>query len=120
MRKVHFFEEKCCGVSVAAPLVDFLRTELGDGVDVQVFDLSRPEGLTPLPPSLFFRLMSEGSKCLPAMAVDSVVVTEGWLPDPAKSLEIVASGSPVSREVTDDNACCCGPSNCCEPSLVGV
>ena len=119
MRKVYFFEEKCCGVSVTEALVSFLRAELGNEADVRAFDLSHPEELTPLPPSLFFKLMSEGSKCLPAMAVDSVVVTEGWLPNPAKSLEIVASGRPVSRDAigaTGDNACCCGPSDCCEPS----
>ena len=110
-KKVYLFEEKCCGVSVAQPLVSFLRQELGEGADVRAFDLSHPQGLTPLPPPLFFKLMSEGSKCLPAMVVDSVVVTEGWLPDPGAGLEIVASGRPATR--TDANTCCCDPSGCC-------
>jgi len=110
-KKVYLFEEKCCGVSVAKPLVSFLRGELGDRADVRAFDLSHPEELTPLPPSLFFKLLSEGSKCLPAMAVDSVVVTEGWLPAPAAALEIVASGQPVNR--TEITTCCCDPSGCC-------
>jgi hypothetical protein len=110
-KKVYLFEEKSCGLSVAKPLVSFLRGELGDAVDVRTFDLSHPEELTPLPPSLFFKLMSDGSKCLPAMAVDSVVVTEGWLPDPAEALAIVASGQPTSR--TQVNTCCCDPSGCC-------
>jgi hypothetical protein len=112
MKKVHFFEEKCCGVSVAEPLVKFLIEELGDAADVRVFDLSHPEPLTPLPPSLFFKLMSEGSQSLPAMAVDSVVVTEGWLPDRAEILTIVASGKPAVRAAAAAT-CCCGPSTQC-------
>lgn len=110
-KKVYVFEEKCCGVSVANPLVSFLRGELGENVDVRAFDLSHPDELTPLPPALFFKLMTEGSNCLPAMAVDSVVVTEGWLPDTASALEIVNAGLPVTR--TDVNPCCCDPSGCC-------
>jgi hypothetical protein len=114
MKRVHFFEEKCCAVSVAEPLVKFLRDELGDAADVRVFDLSHPEPLTPLPPSLFFKLVSEGSQSLPAMAVDSVIVTEGWLPDRAEILGIVASGKPAARAALDSAACCCGPSaQCC-------
>jgi hypothetical protein len=110
-KKIYVFEEKCCGVSVAKPLVGFLRQELGERVDVRAFDLSHPEDLTPLPPSLFFKLMTDGSKCLPAMVVDSVVITEGWLPDTTAALEIIASGRPATR--TDVNTCCCGPSGCC-------
>jgi hypothetical protein len=119
VKKIYLFEEKCCGVSVAEPLVNFLRSELGDEADVRMFDLSHPEELTPLPPSLFFKLMSEGSKCLPAMTVDSLVVAEGWLPDRAKILEIVASGRPASRSIVSDsavagdNVCCCTASECC-------
>jgi hypothetical protein len=119
MKKVYFFEEKCCGISVAEPLADFLRGELGHGADVRVFDLSHPEGLTPLPPSLFFKLMSDGSKSLPAMAVDSVVVAEGWLPERAKILELVASGRPASSSpasvstAAGESACCCTSSQCC-------
>lgn len=93
------------------PLVSFLRDELGDDVDVRAFDLSHPGELTPLPPSLFFKLMSEGSKCLPAMAVDSVVVTEGWVPEVAEVLNIVASGQPAIRP--DVSPCCCEQSGCC-------
>lgn len=116
MKKVYIFEEKCCGVSVAAPLVSFLREELGAGADVCAFDLSHPEELTPLPPSLFFKLQSEGAKCLPAMVVDSVVVSEGWLPDRTQALETVASGRPASRNVvavTTGDICCCNPAGCC-------
>jgi hypothetical protein len=120
VKKIYLFEEKCCGVSVAEPLATFLRTKLGDeAADVRVFDLSHPKELTPLPPSLFFKLMSEGSKCLPAMTVDSVVVAEGWLPDRSKILEIVASGRPVSRSIVSDsavagnNTCCRTSSDCC-------
>lgn len=111
MKKIYVFEEKCCGVSVAKPLVSFLRQELGEQVDVRAFDLSHPDELTPLPPGLFFKLMTDGSKCLPAMVVDSVVITEGWIPDTAAALEIVASGRPATRP--DVNTCCCDPSGCC-------
>ena len=119
MKKIYFFEEKCCGLSVAEPLVDFLRGEFGDGADVRLFDLSHPDDLTPLPPSLFFKLMSEGSKSLPAMTVDSLLIAEGWLPDRANILEIIASGRAATRSVDPGssidgkNACACTSSNCC-------
>lgn len=114
MKKVYFFEEKCCGVSVAEPLANFLRSELAGEADVRVFDLSHPDGLTPLPPSLFFKLMSDGSKSLPAMTVDSSVITQGWLPDRAKALEIVVSGVSVEVDaVAAGGACQCAPGKCC-------
>jgi hypothetical protein len=110
-KKVYLFEEKSCGLSVTKPLVSFLRGELGEEVDVRAFDLSHPEDLIPLPPGLFFKLMSDGSKCLPAMAVDSVVVTEGWLPQGTEALNIVASGVPTRR--VDPSSCCSTDSKCC-------
>jgi hypothetical protein len=109
-KKVYLFEEKCCGVSIAKPLETFLRDELGDQVDVRTFDLSHPQDLVPLPPVLFFKLMAEGSKCLPAMTVDSVVVTEGWLPNVGEVLNLVATGEPTTRP---DLSCCCDSSVCC-------
>lgn len=123
VKKVYVFEEKCCGLSVAEPLVNFLKAELNEPADVRAFDLSHPKELVPLPPSLFFKLMSEGSKCLPAMVVDSVLMTEGWLPAPTEALGIVVSGRPPNRTdvaaatVTGSHGCCepCSPnsSSCC-------
>jgi hypothetical protein len=45
------------------------------------------------------------------MAVDSVIVTEGWLPQGTEALNLVASGLPTNR--ADLNVCCCTDSKCC-------
>lgn len=120
MRKIYLFEEKCCATSDADSLASFLSRKFEGRAEVRTFDLSQPTGLVPLPPKLFMKLQEQDSRVLPAMVVDSVVVTEGWLPNLMDAVELVESGAPAPAAMAPAprpsaaSSCCDPDGNCCE------
>lgn len=113
MRKINIFENRYCQPSAAEPLVGRLREHYDGQAEINVYDLSKPEGLVPLPPSLFLKMESGDLSCLPAMTVDAVVVTTGWLPSEADVVAVVEAAQPVPRPAQQAGASCCGPQGGC-------
>src|SRR5262245_27225803 len=117
MRKVQIFEDKCsCAPSAAQPLAEQLSKHFKGALDISAYDLTKPEGAVPLPPSLILKLDSGDSGCLPAMVVDSTVMAEGWLPSFPEAVYIVEGGAPtgeVRRSAASSGAGCCSGGSCC-------
>lgn len=114
MREIRIFENKYCQPSQAEPLVERLRSHYNGQARVSTYDLSKPEGDIPIPPALFFALEAGDETVLPALAVDSVVVTEGWLPDASEVVGLVEEGQPVGRRARQAaTGCCSTGGGCC-------
>ena len=116
MHKVHLYEEKCCAPSTGDQLAESLAAHFGDDITVQAYDLSNPQGAVPFPSSLLLKLDSGDFGCLPAMVVDSTVVTEGWLPTPDEAVGLVETGKPAAARTTlpqAEHGCCGEGQSCC-------
>lgn len=118
MKNVYLFEDKGCHPSKIDSLASFLRRKLEGTAEVATFDLGRPKGQVPFPPQLH-RQWQQGADCLPALVVDSVVVTEGWVPNFRDAVQLIESGQPAPesmRPATPSavrSGCDCGPGGCC-------
>lgn len=109
-KSVYIFENVCCGASPSEALVSFLQNRFGDNVEIKAFDLGKERGNLPIPGPLALKLGSAGAKCLPAMVVDGVVVSEGRLPNFMEAVEAVNTGAPVGKTedaVSKPKKSCC-------------
>lgn len=117
MHKVHFFEEKCCASSTGDRLAELLGKHFGDEVTVSSYDLRDPAEAVPLPASLLLKLDMGDPGCLPAMVVDSTVVTEGWLPTFEEAVQLVETGQPLVMarrgQGQAEHGCCGTGQSCC-------
>src|SRR5579875_2165324 len=116
MHKVLLYEEKCCAPSTADQLAEALARHFGDDITVQAYDLRNPGGAVPFPSSLLLKLDSGDFGCLPAMVVDSTVVTEGWLPSLDEAVDLVETGKPATRTTlpqSGEHGCCGNGQSCC-------
>jgi hypothetical protein len=116
MHKVHLYEEKCCAPSSGDQLAESLAKHFGADIAVQSYDLLNPGGSVPFPSSLLLKLDSGDFGCLPAMVVDSTVVTEGWLPEFDEAIKLVETGQPAAARVTlpqAEHGCCGDGQSCC-------
>jgi hypothetical protein len=116
MKKVYLFEDKGCHPSKVEALASFLRRRFDGTAEIAAFDLGRPAGLVPFP--LQLRLdWQQGADCLPALVVDSVVVTRGWVPNFRDAVRLIESGQPAPDSMRPAPAaqasCACGPDGCC-------
>lgn len=116
MKKIQIFEHTGCQPSRASELSQRLGEHYGDTA-VSVYDLSKPDGPVPLPPTLFLKMEGGDTSCLPAMTVDSVLVTQGWLPDASEVLAVVERAEPVAGPTSRPEQGCCDPgaddNSCC-------
>jgi len=111
MHKVHLYEEKCCAPSTGDRLAESLAKHFGADIAVSSYDLRNPGGSVPFPSSLLLKLNEGDFGCLPAMVVDSTVVTEGRLPSFDEAVRLVETGQPaVSTRPGQEQAehGCCG------------
>jgi arsenite methyltransferase len=115
VKNVYLFEDKGSRPSKVESLASFLRRRLDGTAEVTAFDLGRPTGQVPLPPQLRIR-WQQGAACLPAMVVDSVVVTEGWVPNFRDAVQLIESGQPAPESMWPAapaaSSCGCGPGGC--------
>ena len=113
--KIYVFEECSCNTSPSRPLLDFLHGRY-ETAEIRSFDMAKPDGLVPLPPALFLALQTDGSRCLPALVVDGRVRSQGWLPRPEDSVNLIEhpdeTTSPTMRPAVSDS-CCSTDSACC-------
>jgi hypothetical protein len=113
-KKVYLFEKNCCGPSPSTEFVAFLQRKFADEIEMKVFDLGKPNGLLPLPPSLLSQIQTDGGECLPALVVDGTTVAEHKLPNFLEAVELVRTGQPSQTSLTpvlspgdrQDNRCC--------------
>jgi arsenite methyltransferase len=111
-KTVAIFEKNCCGPSPSTELAAFLQRKFGSSITLKIFDLGKPNGLLPIPPSLLLKIQSEGGNCLPAMVVDGVVVAERSLPNLLDAVELVQTGQPNATSIVSatgantGNRCC--------------
>jgi hypothetical protein len=116
MKQVYLFEDKGCHPSKVAALASFLRRRLDGTAEITALDLGRPEGQVPFPPQLHLR-WQQGADCLPALVVDSVVLTEGWVPNFRDAVRLIESGQPAPESMRPvaraESGCSCGPAGCC-------
>jgi hypothetical protein len=116
MKNVYLFEDKGCHPSKVEPLASFLRRKLDGTAEVSAFDLGRPKGQVPLPLQLRLN-WQQGTDCLPALVVDSVVVTQGWVPNFRDAVQLIESGEPAPESMRPvapaASSCDCGPGGCC-------
>ena len=116
MKQVYLFEDKGCHPSKVEALASFLRRRLDGAAQITAFDLGRPEGQVPVPPRLRLH-WTQGADCLPALVVDAVVVTEGWVPNFRDAVRLIDSGQPAPESMRPaaraDPGCSCGPDGCC-------
>ncbi|WP_428911133.1 arsenic metallochaperone ArsD family protein [Niallia sp. Krafla_26] len=108
MRTVYFFEKTCCGPSQSEEVVNFLQKKFNGTAEVKTFDLGKSTGNIPMPPSLLFKIQSEGIKCLPVMVVDGNIVVEGGIPNLMDAVRLVETGKPSVKELNliQQNNCC--------------
>jgi hypothetical protein len=116
MHKVHLYEEKCCAPSTGDQLAESLAEHFGDGITVRSYDLRNPGGSVPFPSALLLKLDAGDFGCLPAMVVDSTVVTEGWLPTVDEAVRLVETGQPAvtarPSQGQAEHGCCGGDQAC--------
>jgi len=113
-QKVYIFEECTCNTSPSASLLGLLANRYPDA-DIRAFDLAKPEGLVPLPPTLFMQLQQRETAVLPAIVVDGQIRSQGWTPnfmDAVKLVENPEPGSPV-RRAEASGGCCGTDGSCC-------
>ena len=117
MHKVHLYEEKCCAPSTGDRLAESLARHFGDGITVNSHDMLNPVGSVPFPSYLLLKLNEGDFSCLPAMVVDSTVVTEGWLPTFDEAVQLVETGRPAAAarpgQEQAEHGCCSADQSCC-------
>ncbi len=116
VKKVYLFEDKGCHPSKVEALASFLRRRFDGTADITAFDLGRLKDPVPFP--LQLRLSwQQGADCLPALVVDSVVVTQGWVPNFRDAVQLIESGQPAPESMRPaapaEPGCACGPAGCC-------
>jgi len=111
--RVDLFEDRGCHPGVVESLASFLKNRFGDRARVGTYDLGQPTGLVPIPPALFLKWQDVGSQCLPAMVVNSAVVTEGWLPSPDDAAAAIETGRAPAPRARPATVSCCEPGTCC-------
>ncbi|TMC19754.1 MAG: hypothetical protein E6J34_14710 [Chloroflexi bacterium] len=99
-KKVYLFEKNCCGPSPSTEFVSFLKRKFAGEIEMKVFDLTKPNGLLPIPPGLLSEIQAEGGECLPALVVDGTVVAERKLPNFLEAIELIRTGQPSQTSLT--------------------
>lgn len=100
MKRIHVFENACCGKSPSEALVAFLSKKFGDDIKLRVFDLGKDRGDLPMPRDLLLRLNVEGARCLPSLVVDDVPVSFGGLPNLLEVVTVIQTGQMPDRSPT--------------------
>jgi hypothetical protein len=118
---VVIFERRAPGTSSSSrELAEALRTAHRETLDVRVVDLAEDPDAS-LPGQLRFRLSVSGDECLPAIAVDGVLMAVGGLPDRDQIEKLIAGGRAFgtlqfsnlkSLAAQAPAGACCGP-GCC-------
>jgi SAM-dependent methyltransferase len=114
------FQRGASGSSGAEDLSRSLRTAYPDTLDVNTVDLDANPDAT-VPGQLRFRLSVSGDECLPAIAVDGVLMAVGGLPTVDQVEKLIAGGRAFgtlqisnlsSLAAQAPASTCCGP-GCC-------
>ncbi|MEV6907077.1 hypothetical protein [Amycolatopsis sp. NPDC051071] len=113
-KKVYIFEECTCNSSPSASLLGLLASRYPTA-DVRAFDLAKPEGLVPLPPTLFMQLQENAAAALPAIVVDGQIRSQGWTPNFMDAVKLVESPDPAGpvRRAQAAGECCGTDGSCC-------
>jgi ABC-type amino acid transport substrate-binding protein len=109
MKKIYIFEKNCCGPSATEDLIQFLQKKFGATSEVKLYDLGKSTGNLPIPSSLLFNIQALGTKCLPALVVNGIVLTEGWLPNFLDAVDLIEKGEPSKKPVPSISS----PDKCC-------
>src|SRR3954451_15932957 len=98
MHDVVLIEDGCCSAGTLDEYRDFLAGRLEGRATVTKYGVGGHLGFSAVPPELANRLLAQGAKGVPVVAVDGDLVLQGDLPDWDESLRMIEErlGTPTA------------------------
>jgi hypothetical protein len=89
MHEIVLIEDGCCHAGEHDDYVAFLEKEFEGRATVVKYPVGGALGFSAVPPELGNRLLAQGAKMVPVLAVDGDLLFNGEIPERARSVELI-------------------------------
>lgn len=101
MHEIVLVEDGCCHAGEQDDYVTFLQKEFEGRATVVKYAVGGALGFSAVPAELSNRLLAQGAKMVPVLAVDGNLLFNGEIPEPERSVELIEEHmrQPAQAEV---------------------
>ncbi|HEX8054533.1 MAG TPA: hypothetical protein VF517_16215 [Thermoleophilaceae bacterium] len=101
MHEIVLIEDGCCHAGEQDDFVAYLEKEFEGRATVVKYGVGGALGFSAVPAELSNRLLAQGAKAVPVLAVDGNLLFNGEIPERERSVELIEAqmAEPAEREV---------------------